>query len=258
MKPHRPKAQPSDKTNSSTLNRTLQSEKSDEIGARILEALGGRDRKWLANEAGVSPSTLHDYISGATPSADRAVAIADALGVELRWLVTGSGARSSGVADRSRPGEQDIPVRSFTDAAWLKGEAPASAVGVTRVPKTVLRSLDRTESLWMAPMPSNALPDVAREGDFVLCTDIDGPLRDGWACIFILKANASPAVRRVELTNSGLRLRAGDPDIPPIDYVEGGALRPIGRIVAAVVRALGDLQAPLVKAVPPASGVWES
>lgn len=59
------------------------------VGNRILEALDGRPRKWLAARSGLSESTVSDYIRGGIAKTDAAVAIAEALEADLTWLLTG-------------------------------------------------------------------------------------------------------------------------------------------------------------------------
>lgn len=62
------------------------------IGVRLRDSLGGRTYQWLSDQTGISTSMLSDYGKGAkTPGADKAVLIADALGVEISWLLTGRG-----------------------------------------------------------------------------------------------------------------------------------------------------------------------
>jgi phage repressor protein C with HTH and peptisase S24 domain len=75
-------------------NRPLKRSQSDladrnTFGGRVAEALGERTMAWLSGETGISTSMLSDYRRGKTPGSDKAVKIADALGVSVRWLVTG-------------------------------------------------------------------------------------------------------------------------------------------------------------------------
>lgn len=70
----------------------------DNFSRRLWEALGGRKLKWLAEESGVSSSILSDYGKGSkVPGADKVVAIADALSVDVSWLLTG---RNGSIADQ--------------------------------------------------------------------------------------------------------------------------------------------------------------
>lgn len=53
---------------------------------RIKELLAGREAKWLAEKSGISQSTISDFIKGRTPSVDRAIRIADALGADVNHV----------------------------------------------------------------------------------------------------------------------------------------------------------------------------
>lgn len=63
------------------------------VGSRILSALSGRTRKWLAGESGISESSISDYIANGIAKAESAVAIAHALDVSVDWLLTGAAER---------------------------------------------------------------------------------------------------------------------------------------------------------------------
>lgn len=58
-------------------------------GDRILKLLDGRPQANLAKEAGLDPRTLGDIIRRTTPSADKALRIARALGTTVEWLMEG-------------------------------------------------------------------------------------------------------------------------------------------------------------------------
>ena len=53
---------------------------------RIKEALAGREGKWLAQAAGLPPSSISDYLNGRLPRIDAALKLARALEVDAEWL----------------------------------------------------------------------------------------------------------------------------------------------------------------------------
>jgi len=58
------------------------------VHVRLIEL--ERKRSWLLTQTGINPSTWSSWEKyGRMPSADRAMAIADALGVSLEFLITG-------------------------------------------------------------------------------------------------------------------------------------------------------------------------
>ena len=80
-------------------------------GDRIVRLLAGRPQSWLVRQTGLSSSTLADIITKNTPSADRAVRIAQALGTTVEYLMMGE----SGQPD-SAPGMAE-PAHGFAQAA---------------------------------------------------------------------------------------------------------------------------------------------
>ena len=59
------------------------------FSARLREAIGAQSPAAVARAAGFTKQTMDGYLKGSMPSADRAIALADALDVPLRWLITG-------------------------------------------------------------------------------------------------------------------------------------------------------------------------
>lgn len=222
----------SDKPASNPVNRTRQSGKQDgDFAVRFSQALGGRDRAWLARETGLSPSTLHDYSRGAAPSADRAFTIADALGVDPRWLITGQGGAPEGAGDNAR------------DNGWVRlphRSAPQGReVFSTPVPREWLRrAFGRSDDLWTTCMPSQSFPKVAREGDPIVCVDAEGLVEGG---LYLVELGGDVVVRRVTATAAGPALTTADSfaDSGGAAFEHGsGGTHIIGRILGALVKAI--------------------
>ncbi len=175
------------------------------------------------------PQTLDGYLKGAIPSADRALALADELKVDPRWLITGAG--------RARPdaeAESEVVLLPRYDLGAF-GEygkpEPSERIPVQR--DWLGRWRSAADSLWLAESPGG-VSDVADEGEALLCRDPDPHLVDGQVYIFLL--DHRPLIRRVSLRPEGLTLKSGSGDLDPIvlrpDQAEH--LIPIGRVLAAL------------------------
>jgi lambda repressor-like predicted transcriptional regulator len=64
---------------------------SGELQDRVLELIGNRSANSYAQEFGLSEGTLRSILNGHIPRIDNVVAIAEASGVTVEWLVTGRG-----------------------------------------------------------------------------------------------------------------------------------------------------------------------
>lgn len=219
----------SDKPFDNAVNRIRQSGKRDDAFAeRFSRALAGRDRAWLARETGLSASTLHDYSKGAIPSADRAFLLADMLEVDPRWLVTGEG-QPTPLACEDEELVQ-LPCRSLPEGTVVEW-APFSR-------KWLLRAFGRAEGLWVTDMPSQALPEIAREGDPILCMDADRLVEGG---LYLVALGMGVAVRQLTSIESGHTLVSGGELSEPSgrsfrDAKAEGRL--LGRIVGTPVKRL--------------------
>lgn len=198
---------------------------------RLIAALDGRVEAEVARAAGMKPQTLGGYKEGSEPSAQRALALADALGINVRWLIKGEGPRS--VAE------------SIDAADWLElprydllrfdAEAIPERVETMRIRRDwISRAVRSTGRLWVTELPGDAMPDIGRDGDTVLCEDAVLPLVDGRVYAFML--DRRPIVRKVQVRPEGLVLKASAPDVDPITVEVNrlDTLVPIGRVLASI------------------------
>lgn len=144
---------------------------------RIKEALGDREAKWLAKAAGLSPSSISDYMKGRSPRIDAAIKIAQALEVDLEWLFGSQIERR-----RLDHAPRKSPLADVNDADWV--EVPEYSTyeidelgKLTPITSTLMRkdwlysSLGDTSGIWMtrAPTRNDALGIEA--GTMLFCKD---------------------------------------------------------------------------------------
>ncbi|HEY2179657.1 MAG TPA: S24 family peptidase [Caulobacteraceae bacterium] len=200
---------------------------------RLRQAMGGRSAAEVARAVGLASTTMDGYLKGAVPAADRAFAIARELGVSAEWLITGEGAR--------RPSESDSDwlVVPRYDLLAFEPDATQEPVEMMRIRREwVSRAVKSVRRLWVTTLTSDAMSDIGREGDLVLCEDVAPPLADGRVYVFLL--DRTPIVRRLQMRPEGLVLKATDSAVDPITITaeRSDALLPIGRVLATIVKAV--------------------
>ncbi len=162
------------------------------------------------------------------PAGDKLLRLADELAVQARWLATGEGPRYD-------PADNDwVSFYKYDLLAFSEYGKPDSDE-VVPLRKELLGRWVGVPNLWLATMPSDAAPEIAREGDLLLCSNPELQLIDGRAYAFILDGRV--LVRRVQFGTSGLLLKVGrgDPDPVVISPEDIDRLYPIARILAAIV-----------------------
>lgn len=186
----------------------------------------------MAQEIGISKSTLHDYLSGAIPSADRAFAIARVLDVSPAWLVTGSKSSDFQGDEWVLLTFYDLQRSIYPRDLRVLGEVPMRRDWLTQLAGSI-------DQLWVSIMPASRMAEVARPGDPILCQSVQS-LEDGGVYIFAGPSQpfVRPWVRRVSYSSAGLVLREGRdwPDATELGEMEQEDLIPLGRIVAAFHR----------------------
>ena len=199
---------------------------------RLNDAMVGREDATLARSIGVSKSLVGNWRRGTVPSGPTIFRLADELGVSPRWLATGLGPQREGAFPEADPEMTVLP--RFDILRFSEHGKPEASDQIPVRSEWLIRSARSTKGLWLADMPSDAMPDVAREGDALVCQDVTPPLVDGRTYIFLLSGR--PLVRRVQLRREGLVLQSNDASSEPITVGPGSEddLVPIGRVVAAL------------------------
>ncbi len=195
---------------------------------RLRVAMRGKTAAAVARAAGIKPQTMDAYLKGAIPAADRAALLADAVGEDLRWLITG-------VEDQGRRmiRSADLVEVPRYDLAAFNEYGRGEALEVLQVPRYLLTGIKNTEGLWVVDMPGDAMPSVAGEGDQIICRQPDAPLQD--RKIYIFMVDGRPLVRRVLVRPEGLVLKSdNEEDTITLgrDDLEGDRLAPVGRVLA--------------------------
>ncbi|MFN3858382.1 MAG: helix-turn-helix domain-containing protein [Caulobacter sp.] len=204
------------------------------FGERLRQALKEKGLKNadLARLSGLAPQLISEYASGRKiAGADNLFSIADALGVYPRWLIRGEGPAYEIPAD---PSEQIVDLERY-NVFYFDEYSKGPVIDHIALPAKWLYDAARTTSgLWLAEMPSDALPSVAREGETIICRDPEVPLQDRRVYIFLL--GGRPIVRRFFLLPDKVSLRGdveGDTiEIPLVEFDD--RVMPVARVVAAL------------------------
>ncbi len=169
----------SDKT---TRRRRQRLETENPVGKRIIEALSGKDLSWLSAEAGVSSSTLSDYVAKGISRADYAVRIAAALGTTVEWLMLG-GRRTPALVEAGSADWIDVPEYNLRDMTEETLGAPATTTPIRR---DWLYSTFRTSSgLWLTRLLSDYAPAGLQEDMLVICRTVGADeLAEGNICLW--------------------------------------------------------------------------
>jgi transcriptional regulator with XRE-family HTH domain len=183
--------------------------------------LDGRPAVWLARASGLSKTTLSDALTGSNPSADKALAIAQALGTTVEFLLTGTDGKVSGVreaaSDFSRSGDPNDSIRLPIVADLGGGPSEGQPViGHMSVPRAQLARIPylRTE-LWLVPMPDGTMGDLCTQGDLLICQGPDRAMSERG--IYIFDFYGTPIIRRVHRAKDGSTLLIADhPKSEPI------------------------------------------
>jgi len=188
----------------------------------------------LAKRAGISRQRINEYYFGKkTPGADAAFALADAIGIQARWLIREEGAKFVGAESPS--GDDWVMLPRYDLYSFESAKPPAILSRVPMARDWLMLHARTISNVWVTEMPNDAMPATAARGDLIVCKPPGDRLQD--RKIYALLLDGRPLVRSVELRSGGMALTAQNPAIeaivPTDEQLE--QLLPLGQVVGAVV-----------------------
>jgi phage repressor protein C with HTH and peptisase S24 domain len=193
---------------------------------------------WLSDETGISTSMLSDYLKGKVPGSDKAVRIAEALGVSIDWLLTGR--------DRPRVAETRAPYRAGGDLVEVPEIDPSFGLGAVFMDEQAapemrtfsrawLRQITTTppdELYWAAGRGNSMFPTIG-DGEPVLIDRRQQSVLDA-DLIWAFSWGDIGAIKRLRPMPDGtVKILSDNPAVPP-DTAHGSEIHIFGRVVAVV------------------------
>lgn len=212
--------------------------------------------RWLSEQTGISTSVLSDYKSGTKPGADKVTLIADALKVDLNWLLTGNAslsAASDGTRDRrlvygwsDNDAEPQPAERSDTvEVAEIDLRYGLGATYLTDVVEAQTRQFSRAwlrhftdsppDELFWAKGQGNSMEATIHESDIVLIDRRQQTPRMAdliWAFAF---GEIGMIKRLRPMPDGSVKILSDNPAVAA-ETAHDGELNIIGRVVAVVKR----------------------
>lgn len=164
------------------------------VGNRILLALGDKSRKWLAENSGLSDSTISDCIAKGIAKADAAAAIAKALSVSIDWLLTGAERQGSQLVSVD---DADWVVVPEYDLREINDISKGPVVSETPFRRDWLQgNLGHSAGIWVTKMPTEYPALGLSEGDRVFARDVaEGEATD--KALYIFRVDGTLTVARL-------------------------------------------------------------
>lgn len=214
-----------------------------EEGNRVRYALKvlNKDVAWLSRESEIAQSTIYDSIRRGFGKPAHAVAVADALGVTVDWLLTGFGAAPGGGNPRSSKSVQEsfdvveIPEinPSFGLGAVFMDEQAAPEMRTFS--RAWLRQITTTppDELYWAAGRGNSMAPTIGDGEPVLIDRRQQTPRDA-DLIWAFSWGDIGAIKRLRPMPDGtVKILSDNPAVPD-DVAHGSEIHIFGRVVAVV------------------------
>jgi phage repressor protein C with HTH and peptisase S24 domain len=177
---------------------------------RLEVALGRQEKGVIARRSRIAASTFTKYLAGGSePGAFKAARLAESLGVNLTWLLTGRGLPNAAAAGYVGVPIYDVRLAAgaatFAEAARVIGEAPFDIALLRQIGRITADGLGVVEADGDSMEPT--IPDGAR----VLLDLNDTRLREG---IFGFRLDDELRIKRLRRMSDGVEVISDNPRYP--------------------------------------------
>lgn len=213
----------------------MNSEMDTDFTKRLLSLIGNENKASFARRCGFTDGALKAYIRGAKPSVDKALAIADACGVSLRWLATGEGPMRPDTHQSTDDTEFEMITHleieasagagSLIDNEFVKGKIAFVRKWLRHV------GLD-PKQLNVISVRGDSMEPSLSDGDIILIDRRDTNPRSGG--VYVLNLDGGLLVKRVQrLLNGDFKIISDNPRYEPetVPASQLDLVRIIGRVV---------------------------
>jgi len=184
----------------------------------------------LAKKAGISQSGLHRYLSGGEPTRKVLIALAEAGGVNLDWLMTGKGPVNS----RQAPGADSLTrVNLYTPPEPVNDTVIPSPSGILTGVAFCRNWLGRhgldAKSLNAATIRGNSMDPTIRNGDNILIDMGSREILDGE--IYAIRDGETLMIKRLQRQLGGRVRMISDNALYPVIDAPMADLDVVGKVV---------------------------
>lgn len=212
--------------------------KGSSFSERLKELIGNKSGRAFAKEAGISYSTLHNYLTNTSlPTLDNLIALATYTDVSVQWLATGE--LTSGQKHINTETSNDETFSVIEDCREVRISAGGGGFNdeykpyqTTKVEKAWLDSRRlKAEDCAMFLVSGDSMYPTLKDGEEIIVDRSKRELTEGK--IFVLNHNGSMLVKKVQFTYGGVELISDNPSYRPLklDTEEANSLVVIGQVV---------------------------
>lgn len=219
----------------------LSSGKGSSFSERLKELIGNKSGRAFAKDAGISYSTLHNYLTNTSlPTLDNLIALANYANVSVQWLATGEQLEEEKQKeDLNLIASNDETFVNIEDCRDIRISAGGGGFNdeyqtyqSTKVEKAWLdaRRLKANDCAMFLVSGDSMYPTL-KDGEEIIVDRSKKDLKDGK--IFVLNNEGAMLVKKVQITYSGVTLISQNSEYAPIelDAEQANSLIIIGQVV---------------------------
>lgn len=215
--------------------------KGSSFSDRLKELIGNKSGRAFAKEAGISYSTLHNYLTNTSlPTLDNLIALATYANVSVQWLATGEHTEAQLQKDGlNLLASNDETFAEIEDCREVRISAGGGGFNdeykpyqTTKVEKAWLDSRRlKAENCAMFLVSGDSMYPTLKDGEEIIVDRSKKELKDGK--IFVLNNEGAMLVKKVQITYNGITLISQNTEYSPIELnaEQANSLIVIGQVV---------------------------
>lgn len=217
----------------------LSSGKGSSFSERLKELIGNKSGRAFAKDAGISYSTLHNYLTNTSlPTLDNLIALATYANVSVQWLATGEEIKGKEQKENLTTSNDEafVEIEDCREVGLSAGTGAFNSdyqeINTTKVERAWLQARRlKAKDCAMFLVSGESMYPTLKDGEEIIVDRSKCELQEGK--IFVLNHNGSMLVKKVQFTYGGVELISDNPSYRPLklDTEEANSLMVIGQVV---------------------------
>lgn len=216
-------------------------EKGSSFSERLKELIGNRSGRAFAKDAGISYSTLHNYLTDKSlPTLDNLIALANYTNVSVQWLATGENTekiqQKEDINLQVSNDDTFVTIKDYREVRLSAGYGAENGdqedISTTKVEKAWLMTRRlKAKDCAMFLVSGESMYPTLKDGEEIIVDRSKRELTEGK--IFVLNHGGSMLVKKVQFTYNGVELISDNPSYRPLklNSDEANSLIIIGQVV---------------------------
>jgi phage repressor protein C with HTH and peptisase S24 domain len=202
-----------------------------QFAERLEEIKGNMSTRAFSRTCGLTNSVMRKYFKGSMPSIDKAAKIAKAMGVNIKWLITGEGEK---LDDSNSPSHVPLTmIKSAVGEFFNDNTKENDVFAKINVPREVYDYMGWDyEKLTAFFVYTDSMAPTHNRGDILFVDSSETVVTEGG--LFVFEFEKRDYIKRLQVIGKQVRVLSDNKNFPPFVIEDVARLKVFGRVKATL------------------------